>query len=271
MLNKVISVCNRSDSDVFKISARYIRKYISAKKFVVIVPEKDLDYFYSLKIDEFNIESEEKYPHIYKLLKKKKLGLRFGWYLQQFIKMAELDDGNVNDINLIWDADTIPLRKIEFEKNGKLYFFQGKEYNLPYFKLIKSLIGSEKLISTSFIAQCLPYKVKWFRNFKKEIEKKNYGNWFEEIINLIDLNENSGFSEYETLGTYAVRNFKNEMVISNNTDEWYRYGNSLIDSPKNIHKYHNRLKTRYKFISFESWDKKRVSLVKKIFKIYLGF
>lgn len=75
MLNKVISVCNRSDSDVFKISARYIRKYISAKKFVVIVPEKDLDYFYSLKIDEFNIESEEKYPHIYKLLKKKNLDL----------------------------------------------------------------------------------------------------------------------------------------------------------------------------------------------------
>jgi hypothetical protein len=270
MLNKVISVCTRKDASTFEMAAPYITKYIPAKSFIVLVPEVDLSYFLSLKLGAFNVVSEEKYSNISSLLSEKNLGTRFGWYLQQFIKMAELDDGNLNDINIIWDADTIPLREIQFEKDGKLFFFQGKEHHKPYFKLIKSLLGVEKIVATSFIAQCLPYRVGWFQKFKREIQNGDDGSWFEEIIKLIDIKENSSFSEYETLGTYAAKNFKSEMLINEHTDDWYRFGNSLIGSPQNIAKYQNKLNTRYNFISFESWDKKRISFIKIFLKLRLG-
>ena len=268
MLNKLITVCTRKDAITFEIAAPYITKYIPAKSFVVLVPEVDLSYFLSLNLKKFDIISEEKYCNISALLLEKNLGTRFGWYFQQFIKMAELDDGNLNDINVIWDADTIPLRKIPFEKEGKLCFFQGTEHHLPYFKLIKSLLGIDKVVATSFIAQCLPFRVGWFKKFKKEIENGSGGRWFEEIIKRIDNKENSSFSEYETLGTYAAKSFKTEILINNHTNDWYRFGNSLIGSPKNIPKYHTKLSKKYNFISFESWDKKNNSFFKRFLKLH---
>ena len=266
MLNKVITVCTRKDAITFEIAAPYITKYIPAKSYVVLVPEVDLNYFSALKLENFDIISEEKYCNISALLLEKNLGTRFGWYFQQFIKMAELDDGDLNDINVIWDADTIPLRKIQFEDEGKLCFFQGTEHHIPYFKLIKSLLDVDKLVATSFIAQCLPFRVSWFREFKEEVENRGDGCWFEEIIKLIDNKESSGFSEYETLGTYAAKNYKTEILINNHTDNWYRFGSSLIGSPKNIPKYHNKLSKKYNFLSFESWDKKNNSFIKRFFK-----
>ncbi len=234
MINKVIILCVRNDGKTFEIGARYIQRYISARKYIVIVPQSDLSYFSSLNLGSFYVISEEKYSHIAILLKQKQLGDRFGWYFQQFIKMSELDDGNCDDINVIWDADTIPLRKISFVIDGKIFFYQGAEHHKPYFKLIYNLLGTHKLLNTSFIAQCMPYRVSWFKNFVLEVEAQNNKCWYEKLIQLIDANEAAGFSEYETLGTYAVKNFRHEILINEKTNNWYRYGNSLICGPQNI-------------------------------------
>ena len=271
MLNKVICVCTLKDADTFSLATKFIRKYIKASRYVVIVPESEYEYFIALELVGFDVISEKKYSRIALSLSELNLGSRFGWYFQQFIKMSELDDGKENDINLIWDADTIPLREIDFIKDGLVYFYQGKELHSPYFKLIKALLDEDKLLPTSFIAQCLPYKVGWFKSFKQHIEKEGNLFWFERIINLIDINESSGFSEYETLGTYALRLFSDQMKISNRTDNWYRYGNSLIGSPKNLYKHLNELKKKYNYISFESWDTKTSGFAKRFAKLKMKF
>jgi hypothetical protein len=269
VLNKVICVCTRKDALTFEITAHYINRFIKSKSYIVIVPDVDFDYFASLNLTGFTIISEKKYAHIGYTLSKKSVGKRYGWYFQQFIKMAELDDGLNNDVNLIWDADTIPLREISFEKNGSLYFYQGKEHHSPYFDLIKKLLDENKQVETSFIAQCLPYRAGWFRDFKENLEKDTKYPWYQRIIDLIDFNEDSGFSEYETLGTYASKNFSSGIKINAKTNDWYRFGNSLIGGPQNIIKYENILKANYNFVSFESWDNKRMSPIKRFLELHL--
>ena len=62
--------------------------------------------------------------------------------------------------------------------------------------------------------------------------ESNGTNWDQSIINSIDFREESGFSEFETLGTFIEANFINEIQISN--QKWTRYGNSLIGSISNL-------------------------------------
>lgn len=269
MINKLICVCCKKDAITFQNSSSYICKYIAAKAYVVLVPSADYTYFMSLNLRDFEVVSEDKYKDIAEALYEKSVGSRFGWYFQQFIKMSELDDGEADDINLIWDADTTPLRTLSFEKDEKVFFYQGKEHHPPYFQLIKTLINEDKLVKTSFIAQCLPYRVKWFREFKISLETDTHTQWYQRIINLIDFNQDSGFSEYETLGTFALRNFNNEIEISDNTKNWYRYGNSLIGCSENLNDYRYALCKKYDFISFESWDTRKFSGLKRFIKLYL--
>ena len=136
-IKRLISVCTRADGYTFEVASSYIQSYISAKQYVVFVPEADLDFFSSLNLGSYEVKNEEKYRDIADLLKRRELGQRFGWYFQQFIKMAELENGDDDDLNLIWDADTIPLRSMNFTFNDKVFFYQGREFHRPYFRLIK--------------------------------------------------------------------------------------------------------------------------------------
>ena len=88
------------------------------------------------------------------------------------------------------------------------------------------------------------------------------------LIELIDFKQSSGFSEYETLGTFAVKNFNEEIEISDNIKNWYRYGNSLIGSSDDFKYFKNKLSKKYDFISFESWDTRKFSFIKKFVKIH---
>ncbi|NND88742.1 MAG: hypothetical protein HKM28_05805 [Flavobacteriaceae bacterium] len=268
MVNKVICVCTKDDGYVFEIASTYIQRNIIAKRYVAIVPEIELEFFRSLDLGEFEIISEEKYSGIANYLQSKKIKNRdrFGWYFQQFIKLSELDEGNKRDINVIWDADTIPIKEINFLSNEKINFYQGKEYHLPYFQLVHRLLGLNKISKHSFIAQCFPCRVEWFDEFKSAVQQRSGKIWYEEIIDLIDFSQISGFSEYETLGTYILSNFSDEVTINNTTNNWYRNGAALIGSAQHIEKYRRYLQRNFDFISIEKWDKKPLSFIKR-FKI----
>lgn len=67
-------------------------------------------------------------------------GRRTGWYFQQFLKMAYALCCEAKAY-LVWDGDTLPLRKLTFEENGKYLFNLKEEYHLPYFATMQKLIG----------------------------------------------------------------------------------------------------------------------------------
>lgn len=252
----VITPCHSKDIKVWKVASKNIIKFIDSENYTVIVPKKDLSLFKKNSPSEYKILSEEIYTpkFINNLLDKSiKSKTKVSWYIQQFLKFSALEEISDDKFALIWDADTVPLKKLTFEKNNKIAFYKGYEFHKPYFDHINNLLGLKKNNNFSYIAQCMPVKGKWFKEFIKSIENKNHKNWQNAMIQTINFEELNAFSEYEMIGTFVEKNFSNEIEILDNN--WHRYGKSIIGSVNNLKYFDKLLALRYDFISFEHWDK----------------
>lgn len=134
---------------------------------------------------------------------------RTGWYFQQFLKMAYAAVCE-EEYYLVWDGDTIPVHRIKlFHGNGKPYMALKNEYNKPYFDTLKNLLGLDKVREESFISEHMLIKTSYMRELIKEIEQnRSYEGkaFFEKILFAVekDMLRSSGFSEYETYGTYVT-------------------------------------------------------------------
>ena len=258
MISKVICVCCIRDVAIWKISSEYIIRNIDAESYEVIVPDADVDLFRKVTLNKFMVTEESKYLEHRNIswLKSKfpqNLKFRAGWYLQQFVKIQALRAGD-GVVNLVWDADTVPLKELNFiDSDEKLIYYKSEEYHVAYFSMIKRLIGFDKIVDFSFIAQCFAAKSAWVNNFCLEIEEIYGVNWIEAVVNNLDFTEGCGFSEYESLGTYFSHKYTEQMLL--NSSAWQRFGNSLIGNINNLtHENELILAEKYDFISFESWD-----------------
>ena len=65
---------------------------------------------------------------------------RTGWYFQQFLKIGYAKVCRDTHY-LVWDADTIPLKNIEFLNGDKMLFNMKNEHHEPYFETIKTLFN----------------------------------------------------------------------------------------------------------------------------------
>jgi hypothetical protein len=257
----VISPCHGEQISVWKKASKNIIKFIDSENYTVICPQKDLSLFKKNSPLEYKVLSEEVYTSNFinnlsdKSLKSK---TKIGWYIQQFLKFNALEEISDDKFALIWEADTIPLKKLTFEKNNKTAFYKGNEFHKPYFDHISTLLGLKKNNNFSYIAQCMPVKGKWFKELIKSIENKNHKNWQDAIIETINFEEHNAFADYEMIGTFVEKNFSNEIEILDNN--WQRYGKSIIGSVNNLKYFDKILALKYDFISFEKWD----SLVSKV-------
>jgi FkbM family methyltransferase len=259
-IKTLISVCSIKDLEVWKLASKFIVQNIKSKNYIVIVPDNEIKLFTKNTNKKFQVKPESLFVGKLKEILKKKLPNknqdRLGWYLQQFIKFAAIKNatkGNLDDdIILIWDADTIPLKKMNFiDSNNKIIYYTGKENHKFYFNFIKKFLGLDKIVKFSFIAQCFPIKVIWIKNFFKYLEGRHNKNWQEALISSINFDQRTGFSEYETLGTFISHNYNNSFVASKSP--WLRSGNGLIGSVFNIDKFPFSLIIKYyDFISFEA-------------------
>jgi hypothetical protein len=267
-ISQFVSVCHSKNADVWKIASKYIIKNIKSINYSVIVPDSEVELFKSISHPRFNVIEESKYLTDFKYFDKiipHNYLWRKGWYIQQYLKLAFSKDFNDNEIILIWDADTIPLKKLNFiNKKGKLLFYTGIEFHKPYFTHIKNTLNLNKTIEGSFISQCMPLKASWVHHLYKELENKHKMKWDYVLFSNIDYSQVSGFSEYETLGTYFFYHFPNEVQLIKN--KWSRYGNDFTNGLRTLNPiliYF--LSLRFDYISFEAWHK--CSNKKSIFKI----
>lgn len=230
-IHNSISLCTKKDAYVWSYASDRIVKYIDAEHYTLIVPSQQVDLFKRISNPKFDVVDEQRFAPEFSLQSVKnampehKKG-RAGWYYQQLLKIKALSQSKCNtDINLIWDADTIPLGKIDFIHNNKLVYYMGSEHHKPYFLYTKKLIDLEKLVGFSFIAQSFTAKSVWVNEFLAMLSNKFQMSWFDAILSNIDFEENSGFSEYETLGTYFVKNYADEMLICRKN--WHRKGHEI--------------------------------------------
>lgn len=145
---------------------------------------------------------------------------RTGWYLQQFLKMSYsmiCED----EYYLVWDADTIPLVKMEmFDDKGVPFFDVKEEYHRPYFTTLNRLFNAtvKKFNSYSYISEHMLIKVEYMRKLIDDIEKNDSLEgefYYEKVMNCIrkiDISY-SGFSEFETYGNYVENNYVGKYKI----------------------------------------------------------
>ena len=214
------SVCSFSDISIWKKTSRNILQYIDSKNYAVIVPDNEVIIFRLITDPKIKVIPETHYignlRDILKINMPAMAHSRIGWYLQQFIKLAVLRQARKTENYLIWDADTIPMKNLFFfSSTGVVEFYAAKEFHTPYFTAIHKILNLGKIAPFSFIAQCFPCKGSWAIEFFNDIEKKFKSDYISSIISNINFEHQSGFSEYETLGTFIYKNFKNEIKIKN--------------------------------------------------------
>ena len=194
---------------------------------------------------------------IVKRTRNNEAGKRAGWYVQQFIKMG-FARTCPDDFYLLWDSDTVPLKPVNMLEADSPIFDCKTEYHEPYFKTIEKLFPNlKKCIEGSFISEHMIIKTSLMRQMLNEIEANEAlagGNFAEKIINAVPVEDlgKSGFSEFETFGTYVQSKFPDEYSLR----EWksLRCGGLFFDGALSATTV-SWLARYYDAISFEKWDK----------------
>jgi hypothetical protein len=249
------SVCSASDIQTWRRTSLSLLEFIPSRHHAVIVPDNDISLFKTLTDKKITVIPETAYIGDLKIRLAERMSNknRIGWYLQQFIKLAVLKEARSNENYLIWDADTVALRKIGFfERSGTVQFYVGTENHTPYFDTIKKLLGLDKVATFSFIAQTFPCKGIWAKEFFQYIEDRCQDNYVNAIIDRANLNESSGFSEYETLGSFILNRFEDQIKIK--SDKWLRTGPGLIGGIDNLDRQpYKQLLHEFDHVTFEHW------------------
>jgi hypothetical protein len=260
VIDEVISVCSIKDIDVWTVAAKHIEQFISAKQYTVIVPDAQVQIFAAVTKAPYQVKPESLFvgnlkEKIVQTLTPENQD-RVGWYLQQFVKISAVLTHDDRDVVLIWDADTVPLKKLEFiNSSGQFIYYKGDEYRKSYFDFIERALGLKRTQNFSFIAQSLILKVSWARELTNALTQSAKLPWIDAVLSFLDKAEPAGFAEFETLGTWIWNHHPNEILITNKP--WYRNGLSLVGNPLVLSKLiWVGLAKHYDFISFEDWDMK---------------
>jgi hypothetical protein len=165
---------------------------------------------------------ENIYPFTKKdLIQKRGDNERNGWYLQQLLKMYA---GNVIPgilkRYLVIDCDTYFLKPTKFiTEYGKHYLTAGHEYHDPYFKhmnrLHPSLCKHPDLNGISGICHHMFFHTERLNDLFKMVENyhSNEKPFWELMLDMVNKDEGSGYSEYEIYMNYMYLYHKDDIVI----------------------------------------------------------
>jgi hypothetical protein len=250
----LISVAAIKDLETWKLTAEQLHRRIASKEYWLIVPDDEVDVFRASTPDVIQVFPESiftfEFEHKLYECQGRALPARRGWYLQQLIKLAALRTASNCERVVIWDADTVPLREINFfSETGSCRYYSGTDYHLPYFENIDRLLGLDKAQPESHITQNFPILGSQIIAFFDYIERRHSKNWWEAVIESIDFDEISGFSEYEVLGTFV--SFFEETGVGERQSGAWSYG---VASQISRHlKRRSPKSPKFDFIAVEEW------------------
>lgn len=189
------------------------------------------------------------------LLEQNSNSKRAGWYLQQFLKMGICNFVDIADHYLIWDADTVLLKPVDFFANGKILINPATEYHAPYFETYRKILGMERLSPVSFISEHMMIKTSFMKELivAIELQTSSYAFWVWKILHAIPREHlsSSGFSEYETYGNFVLNKYPD--AIDFRPLSSCRFGAKQFGiSPNRFDLF--RLSSCYAYASFETWN-----------------
>lgn len=206
---------------------KFFIKYLDCVGKLVLIGDEEMEKIiennsnFNISFQFINQKNLVNITKVQNLMKKKGINSKrkSGWYIQQFLKMEYSKICN-SQYYLIWDSDTIPIRKISmFDEENKPYFDVKTEYWKAYFRTLKKIFPElGKIYNFSFISEHMMIKTEIMKNLVNKIESNKSlkgETWYEKVINSIaleDLNK-SGFSEFETYGTFTNIYYNNSYAI----------------------------------------------------------
>lgn len=259
----VIIAIKDSDWNIAKKAIPLIKKNIQPKKIVFISSERIKDDIAKEKdcvlLNEAEIFSGLSFLSVESELEKLNSNKEnAGWYLQQFIKLSYAFICS-DSYYLVWDADTLPLRHIDFfDSTGKPFFNLKREYVKSYFLTINNIFGYEKKTKESFISEHMLFNCEIVQKMCFDImENKDLkgDSFWQKILfatSYYTYNNQRAFSEFETYGTYCDYNFKNYYLKRKLTT--LRIGTEYLGAnpTKAILEWAGK---SFDIISFEHWGK----------------
>ena len=268
---EVISMCSRHHLDVWKWTSSLVPQFIQATSYTVFVPEDEIEVFARVTDPRIKVKSQDSLgkPYRNKLMEKlihaQNEG-RYGWYLQQFMKIEALLSSS-SEQAVIWDSDCVPLRPIQtFDLGGRaVYMKASAEDNSAYFDCIFQLTGLRKIVDFSFVIPACPTYISWVQAFSESLKKSDANlSWYDSLLANIDFSLQSGFSETETLGTWISHKYPE--LVTTSFGRWERRGQKRFGYAKNMNN-HRLASIHEKFgldiVTFENWDVRGLRLIKK--------
>ena len=139
-----------------------------------------------------------------------------GWYYQQFLKMSYARICK-KEYYLIWDSDVVPIRKVNMFQGNHPYFDMASEHHHPYFVTLNRILPQLKFSNASYVSEHMIIKTEYMKNLLDEIERNDKikgKTYWEKILYSIDIEEllKTGFSEFETYGTYVDNRYPNYYI-----------------------------------------------------------
>jgi len=244
----------------------------NVKKIYIIVPHSDMDSF-EMKMHskpvyvvcENELINTENQERIKQLLRHK--NHRYGWYLQQFLKLEFINYIDEEDY-LIWDADTILLKKTIFDRS-RFEVSPSLENHTPYFRTLKKLTGIEKQVNFSFVMQYMMVNKSDLCSFFSLIDHKDPRNWYFRVLECLELDDESEFSEYESFGNFVA--FHSDKKIMITSEKWFRYGAAIYDPEKLKNIEYEYLEKKFSGYTYVAFERHSYSLLKRIASRIMAF
>lgn len=181
---------------------------------------------------------------------------RAGWYFKQILNLCYSLRKETSPFYLTWDADSIPVREINFfDPDGRVYMTMKNENHAPYFATSMNLIGIGKVAERSFIAEHMMFERDYVRALLKRIDggdsptgasiaKRILGSIAAEDIS------GSGFAEYEIYGSFMFATSRERIALRELPSS--RHGTAFFSRfPSDVQLF--ALSKRYYWASFEDW------------------
>jgi len=257
----VISLCTLDHADVWKLTSKLLPRFLEADRFIVYVPDNQVSEFRTITDNRIEVLSEKLLGEQYAENLEQQICLtgnskRYQWYLQQFYKIEAILKADSQSV-VIWDADCVPVQHLKlFGDNGDpIYMQASQEFNYVYFETIEKMLDIQRVQDFSFIIPGFPISKEWVTDFAQYFRDKHGINWYDSIIENTPFERMSGFSEFETLGTWIANKYPNSW--SKVDVRWERLGQSRFGyarkfNEKTIIEIGER--NGLQVISFENWD-----------------
>jgi hypothetical protein len=213
------------DLPIIKENIAEFNKYYSNLNFFIICPSKEIKSFIKIKEKNIKIINEESIisfkdfkNYFLNNLKTttyfQEIQPRLSWYYQQVLKISFIIDfvKNNNERMIIWDSDTIILKKINFfGKDFSIKYATINEFFRAYYLTNKTIFGYLPNFFLSSLLQFVSltkleneFLIKNLNNFSKK-DSLTTAEWISNIISLAifkthKIYNGSMFSEYELIG-----------------------------------------------------------------------